>query len=87
MHMEHLLEILEKTPLEEGRSAAILAADLYKEIAPYLEKGIATEQEELDFCGMVDVALDEGGLTDQKRARRGNQSNLQRSRFPASLKG
>ncbi len=87
MHMEHLLEILEKTPLEEGRSAAILAADLYKEIAPYLEKGIATEQEELDFCGMVDVALDEGGLTDQNARAEATNQIYNAAGFPHLWKG
>ena len=63
MHMENLLSILEKAPLEEGVSAEIIAANLYKLIEPTLKKGITTEQEELDFCNMVDVALDENGLT------------------------
>lgn len=76
MHLENLFEILENAPLEKRRSAAvyistrnrntaILTANLYKEMAPFFEKGITTEQEELDFCCMVDAVLDEGGLRNQ----------------------
>lgn len=65
MHMETLLEIVEQAPLEDCRSAEILAANLYKQITPYIEKGISTAEEELDFCSMVDIMLDEGGLTNQ----------------------
>lgn len=65
MHMETLLEIVERAPLEDCRSVEILAANLYKKIAPYIEKGISTAEEELDFCSMIDVMLVEGGLTNQ----------------------
>ena len=62
MHMEDVLAILEKMPMEECRSAAILAADVYKAVVPYLEKGIHNDGEELDFCGEIDGILDEGGI-------------------------
>ena len=87
MHMENLLEILEQAPLEECRSAAILTADLYKKMAPYFECGVSTEQEELDFCGMVDLTLDEGGLTDQKARSEVLSKIYNATGFPQLYKG
>lgn len=65
MHMENLLETVEQTPLEDCQSTEILTANLYKQIVSFMEKGILTEQEEMDFCSMADVVLDEDGLTNQ----------------------
>lgn len=87
MHMENLLEIVEKAPLEDCRSAEILAVNLYKQIAPYMEKGISTEQEELDFCGMVDVTLDEGGLIDQNARAETLSQIYDAAGFPHIYKG
>lgn len=51
MHMENLLETVEQAPLEDCQSTEILTANLYKQIVPFMEKGVLTEQEEMDFCG------------------------------------
>lgn len=87
MHMENLLEIVEQAPLEDCRSAEILAANLYKKIAPYMERGISTEQDELDFCGMVDVTLDEGGLTNQNARTETLNRIYDTTGFPHIYKG
>lgn len=66
MHMEDVLEILAKMPMEKGRSAAILAADVYKAFVPYQEKGICNDSDELDFCGEIAAILDTGGIINAK---------------------
>ena len=87
MHMENLLSILEKAPLEEGVSAEIIAANLYKLIEPTLKKGITTEQEELDFCNMVNVALDENGLTNDAARIEALNHIYKATGFPYFFKG
>lgn len=87
MHMENLLEIVEQAPLEDCRSAEILAANLYKKIAPYMKEGISTEQEELDFCGMLDIILDEGGLTNQNARAETLNRIYDATSFPHICKG
>lgn len=87
MHMETLLEIVEQAPLEGCRSAEILAANLYKKIASYIEKGISTAEEELDFCSMVDVMLDEGGLTNQNARAEVLNQIYDAAGFPHIYKG
>lgn len=62
MHMEDVLAILEKLSKRKCRSPVILAAEVYKATMPYLESGIHNVEEELDYCGEIEVILDEGRI-------------------------
>ncbi len=52
-----------------------------------MKKGITTEQEELDFCNMVDVALDENGLTNDAARIEALNHIYKATGFPYFFKG
>ena len=62
---EGLRRIIANAPMKKSGEQEALVTRLFNEIEPYLSKGIKTAEEELDFCSLVDVALDEGGVEDQ----------------------
>jgi hypothetical protein len=60
-----LQTILEKTSAERLHlDRDTLCDKLLSIIAPYTEKGIADVEAELDFCGVIEEALDSGGIGD-----------------------
>jgi hypothetical protein len=60
---EKIQTILKKFSMsDQPQRCAELAANLLKEIEPYLEKGIADADAELDLCSTLELILDEGGV-------------------------
>ena len=60
--MEAIWAILKNAPMEDGRIPEVLTVEVYEAVLPYLQKGIHNDQDELDFCGEIDLMLDEGGV-------------------------
>ncbi|MDD4564708.1 MAG: hypothetical protein PHE79_04440 [Eubacteriales bacterium] len=60
--IEQLQKIIAKAPLKKSIRRKKLVERLFKEIEPYLLKDISTVEEELDFCSLVELVLDKGGV-------------------------
>lgn len=60
--IERLQAIIDKAPMKKSSRRKKLVERLFKEIEPYLSKDISTAEEELDFCSLVEMILDEGGV-------------------------
>lgn len=59
MQIETLQFILRAIPLKKGYTHATLLKRILKDGDHYFSNGIASEKEELDFCGIISLAIDE----------------------------
>ena len=60
--IERLQKIIANAPMKKGGNRKTLVERLFKEIEPYLSKGITSVEDELDFCSLVELVLDESGV-------------------------